>query len=650
MKGSSAVRALLAVLLATATCLGAAPAAGAVTAGARSKHPAAPKPAALGKKAPAAKGSSWQKVLAEIPPDGQVSKQTALQAFALALGPLPGVKVPSGTHVPIRDGGEVVRWVFGHWSELSPAQQTAVQKALAGTPITDAGGHGRAFPRKASKVTTVVDEMLARYDGPLGHLSIPVNVSYIAAAPQKQPDAAAIAWPLNASDGETGTAAKCDVQITPLGATETGSDFEMYIAHELFHCYEGIWMGLDRYYSPGGSWAMEGAATWAGYNVAPELPTDPANWYFTWVATASKPLFAREHDAVGFFGQVAQWSVDLWPLFPKFFKTVGDVAEYHVLADANADKFLDAWGPGYWLSPSAGPAWRIEGKAAPPPGAYYSKAGNIKVGDGSSVPVTAAPYTVALYTGSPIADVTEVQVSGHGRLADVSGFDSTELTDTFLCTKTDGECTCPSDNDDTNGSNGLPASIQKVDVPLIMGLTGATGGTKGTVTGMSLDKWCKSRNQKKAKTACHVFEVATLDKITGLHITSVKDNGDSCVYADPSAPVSDVLKNFAGAITKAFTGTSVDLGNGAGVIVRLRDVPAGPEPQVSDYLDQIPARLCDTPQLVDGENAASAICMGVLNVGVVADGKFAFITYLAPGNTATHDQGAALARAAAERL
>ena len=67
-----------------------------------------------------------------------------------------------------------------------------------------------------------------------------------------------------------------------------------------------------------------------------------------------------------------------------------------------------------------------------------------------------------------------------------------------------------------------------------MGLTGATDGTKGTVTGMSLDQWCKKRNQKKAKTSCQVFDVATLDKITGLHITRVKDNGDAvCTPTQP---------------------------------------------------------------------------------------------------------------------
>ncbi len=438
------------------------------------------------------------------------------------------------------------------------------------------------------------------------------------------------------------------MQITPVAAVATASDFETFVAHELFHCYQGIWLGLDRYYDEqGGSWAIEGSATWAGYNIATEPPSKLANWYYQYVVSASTPLFAREHDAVGFFGQVAQRGVDLWPLMKQFIQTSGDVARYDVLADAAGDDFLDGWGPGYWLAPGRSAQWRIEGKAAPPPGAYYSPAGDISVGNGASVSLHASPYTVGLYTGSPTADVTEVKVTGHARLADTGSFDTNDLTDTFLCTKTDGACTCPSDNDDTNGSNGLPASIQKVSQPLIMGVTGATDGSKGAVVGMSLDTWCKSRNKKKATTVCQVLDVAELDAITGLHITKVKDDGNVCVYADPSAPPSNVLKSVAGAITKAFTGNTVDLASGAGVVVRLRTLDPGPDPRVSDFLDEIPAGLCDTPQLVPGLNAASAICLGVLNVVVVGNGKYAAIVDLAPGNSATHDQGAQLARAAA---
>jgi hypothetical protein len=614
-------------------------------------HPAKPP-----KKSPVPAGSAWAKVQAKISPDGEVSTATALQAFALAVAPLPGVHAPSGAKSNVAEGGETVRWVIAHWDDLTPAQQAAVQKALTGspTPTGGGGGPGRSVPSKGVDVSSIVTEMLARYDAPLGPLSIPVKVTYLESKPDDVPDGTeAMAEPVNGSGTYSGPPASCDVKITPFGASTAGStDFEMVIAHELFHCYQAVWLGLDRYYTKGSSWAIEGSATWAGYNVAPEPPSEDNNWWLEYLATAPRALFSRAHDAVGFFGQVAQAGVDLWPLFPQFFQTVGDVARYHVLADAAGDKLLDAWGPGYWMNSELSPPWRVEGKAVPASGPsggnFTSVVNSIVVADNETASVKAAPYTVALYAGQPTADVTEVQIGGHARLADQKGFDSTDLSDTYLCTKSDGKCECPDDTTDI--SQGLPASIQPVKGFLWLGVTGATDGAKGTVLGMSLKNWCKKRHQKKATTSCEVLTVATIDKITGLHITNTKDNGDSCVYGDPSAPVNPVLQQLAGIMSQAFQGSNVTTSTGAGVIVRLTDLPDGPDPQVSDYFDEIPADLCDPPQLIDGVNGATTICQGVENIVVVSDGKFVHIVYLASGNGATHEVGAALGAAADERL
>ena len=54
-------------------------------------------------------GSAWQAVLGQINPDGTVSAETALEAFSLAFGPLPGVTPPSGTAKPIADGTGPIR-------------------------------------------------------------------------------------------------------------------------------------------------------------------------------------------------------------------------------------------------------------------------------------------------------------------------------------------------------------------------------------------------------------------------------------------------------------------------------------------------------------------------------------------------------------
>src|SRR5262245_24458821 len=76
-----------------------APSAGPPTSGAPSQS-AGPTTTAASTTSPAAlsyaPGPAWQSVLDGIGADGSVSKDTALQAFSLAFGPLPGVTLPAG--------------------------------------------------------------------------------------------------------------------------------------------------------------------------------------------------------------------------------------------------------------------------------------------------------------------------------------------------------------------------------------------------------------------------------------------------------------------------------------------------------------------------------------------------------------------------
>src|SRR5258708_1004304 len=74
--------------------------------------------------------SAWGQVLDQIQPDGTVTADTALQAFSLAFGPLPGVTVSSGPVGEIRSGTMALRWLVGHWSEITPAQRAAAVQLL----------------------------------------------------------------------------------------------------------------------------------------------------------------------------------------------------------------------------------------------------------------------------------------------------------------------------------------------------------------------------------------------------------------------------------------------------------------------------------------------------------------------------------------
>lgn len=166
--------------------------------------------------------------------------------------------------------------------------------------------------------------------------------------------------------------------------------------------------------------------------------------------------------------------------------------------------------------------------------------------------------------------------------------------------------------------------------------------------------------------ACSYLDAATISTITGLHITKTTDNGDACIYVDPTAPLSPMVQTFGQALSKAFSGESPlrlkgapngvpEPQRGAGVIVRLPSGGALTNVSVHDYvqgiLAQVPAEAgCGPLQDVSGLNAASVVCLGgaIGHGGVVKDGRAVQIMYLASGNATNDVMGALLAAAAAK--
>jgi len=78
--------------------------------------------------------TAWEGVLDRIAPDGEVSFETALDAFSLAVGPLPGVPMPAGRRERIPSGTGPIRWLGGYRDRLTEAQRAAVDRYLAPDP------------------------------------------------------------------------------------------------------------------------------------------------------------------------------------------------------------------------------------------------------------------------------------------------------------------------------------------------------------------------------------------------------------------------------------------------------------------------------------------------------------------------------------
>src|SRR5262249_7302880 len=74
--------------------------------------------------------TAYLRVLGKIQANGTFSAQTALEAFMLAYGELPGVQAPAGPSGTILSGTLPLEMALAHWNELSTAQQQAIQRAL----------------------------------------------------------------------------------------------------------------------------------------------------------------------------------------------------------------------------------------------------------------------------------------------------------------------------------------------------------------------------------------------------------------------------------------------------------------------------------------------------------------------------------------
>src|SRR5688572_12447073 len=70
--------------------------------------------------------SAYDRLFKRVGPDGEVDLQTALDAFALAIGPVPGAQPVTGAPPEpheVKSGTFAVRWIMNHYSELSAEQK-----------------------------------------------------------------------------------------------------------------------------------------------------------------------------------------------------------------------------------------------------------------------------------------------------------------------------------------------------------------------------------------------------------------------------------------------------------------------------------------------------------------------------------------------
>jgi hypothetical protein len=436
-------------------------------------------------------GPAWQAVLDQVRPDGTVTAQTALQAFSVAIAPLPGVSVPPGEAGQIPSGTVALRWLVSHWKEISSQQRDAAAVAvpeLKAVRLTNGGVAAvinvpadlrRAAPKRSDFFYTQMAEQTAKDIGAKVGLTLGIPITAKVGQPQ-QGTSAAETGVYNSSGGLSGTPGKCVITVSPAGDAYLGDDVGAVIAHEVWHCFEGVIGGLGLYWSPTTpAWITEGEAEWVGASMYPNAPINSMFWP-NYLNAPEVSLFQRSYTAIGFYSQLGSAGTDVWSKLAPIIQAKNSVAAF-VAAGATQDAFLDRWSSGYARDALRGAPWDIVG-----PGVTSDRAkGNaLPVADGASAPVSAAAYTNSVYEISDdSAEVLLIAVAGHARVSDATIKDYLVQGAGAFCHRVNG-CTCPNQASDESPMLALPGP------DIVLAVTGGPNGANGTVEGMSLQTYC----------------------------------------------------------------------------------------------------------------------------------------------------------------
>jgi hypothetical protein len=340
-------------------------------------------PGVLGGEASGEPTTAWGRAVAGIRPDGTVPLDTALAAFSVAFGPLPGVEPLQGDPEVIGSASGPTRWILNHWDELTPDQQAAVDRYLAVdgltsvrtdpvaalNPLTAAVLDESGFQRLANEMEAKVSEKLSRT------LGVPIEVVLRDLEPSEAGETLfANTIPLDAAGkparASTPKMASCQVQVGKATQILEGVvDQEAILAHEVFHCFQySLAKKLaDALAMP--AWLAEGAGAWVGEEVAAGGSTIGNKYWLGWMATPTYALFPRSYTAIGFFANLKTSGVDVWGRLDKMqLAAVGKSADAYLIAVGGdpGGVAVDAWGPSYISDEGVGGAWLMDGPGKPP--------------------------------------------------------------------------------------------------------------------------------------------------------------------------------------------------------------------------------------------------------------------------------------------
>lgn len=487
--------------------------------------------AARGRVAAALAKTAWDRVLDQVRPDGSVSVSTALQAFSLAIAPLPGVRVPAGRAGRIPDGTLAINWALSKLNRMTSAERAAVEQVLArlhGAPqhsyrvLAERGVRARSadWQPNAAYQKQAEEEASAIRD----KIGFPLTLKLHAGTGPADGSADGYTAVTNAQGNQDADPpTDCWISVSPSGQNAPPTYLKVILAHEVFHCFQGQINGV--FYYNAVPWVIEGGANWAACNVVPGA-TD-GGWWSQYLETPGTPLFEREYGADGFFSLLSQHGIDLWSRWPAIIHAAqtASFSAYANAVGAQQETILWDWASSYAQDASRGADWGVSGPCKPAYTNPHPVAAD--VAQGSQLTITVPTWTTALVVPYSTADVVKIDpTSGHVRLSSSGHIDEFLVHgETAYCTSSGGSCTCPGGSETLERLNSIGGTF--------LAFTGGPTGAEATVTGMSLDDYC---NKTPGGSSCSVLPGNQLRSILGLTSSTVLDG--SVVSSDADSALS----------------------------------------------------------------------------------------------------------------
>lgn len=317
--------------------------------------------------------TAWDRVLAEVRPNGSVSVQTALQAVALAYGPLPGIHPPPGPPGDVLSGDVAQEWILPYLRRLPSRLRTAVDRRLGIRPASGRAAHlaclvcyGDPSFKPNAHFQAIADTWAAAYSGYLGPLGLQLVVGTANQAPPPHALDKMDAVPMTNSSGAEGSPAQrptiCRVRVFPNGLAQPPVGQGWILAHEVFHCFEFRILGAGVWNSSPNVWVLEGMASWGAFAIDPVMSDSAVKKILDYIGDPHKPLFQRVYDAVGFWLHLEDLTGKFWSLIPAILNAGGDTADF-AAAGANTDRFWGSFGSSFLRARAGDPNWDMTARS-----------------------------------------------------------------------------------------------------------------------------------------------------------------------------------------------------------------------------------------------------------------------------------------------